>query len=152
MTVFSRTPLAVTAMVAALAIVTSQARAQEDDATEEVTAEDEEAPVGLAVDGVIRSNRGGFAFPDGSRMTGPPSLSLGGPYECAPPAGESRSCVIEERWDLCSLSGMAMSRFNAFVEPSCIVAKRSDGSWSIEVESSGQFVIRCQATCLSLGL
>ena len=150
MTIFSRTPLLIMAMVAAMAIAISPTLAQEDDATEGV-AEEEEAPIGLAVDGVIRSKKGGFAFPDGSRMTGPPTIVLGGPYECAPPDGEPRSCVIEERWDLCTLSGMAMSRFNAFVEPSCTVAKRSDGSWSIEVESSGQFVIRCQATCLRLG-
>ena len=101
MTVFSRTPLVIAAMIAALAIATSQARAQDDDATGEVTAEDEEAPVGLAVDGVIRSNRGGFAFPDGSRMTGPPRLSLGGPYECAPSAGESP--VLRDRGELGSL-------------------------------------------------
>ncbi len=109
------------------------------------------APTGLAVDGIIRSTRGGFAFPNGARMTAPPKLALGGPFECAPAAEESRSCVIAQTWDLCSLSGMAMSRFNAFVEPSCLVVHRGNGSWSIDVEISGQFVIRCQATCLRLG-
>jgi hypothetical protein len=121
-----------------------------EDAQGQATAEDA-APTGLAVDGIIRSTRGGFAFPNGARMIAPPKLALGGPFECAPSAGESRSCAIAETWDLCSLSGMAMSRFNAFVEPSCLVVHRGNGSWSIDVESSGQFVIRCQATCLRLG-
>ena len=47
------------------------------------------APTGLAVDGIIRSTRGGFAFPNGARMTAPPKLALGGPFECAPAAGKA---------------------------------------------------------------
>lgn len=125
--------------------------ATEGQATENAENTEDVAPTGLAVDGIIRSTRGGFAFPNGARMTRPPKLALGGPFECAPGAGESRSCVISDQWDLCSLSGIAMSRFNAFVEPSCVVVSRGDGSWSIDVESSGQFVIRCQAICLRLG-
>lgn len=114
--------------------------------------EDAEAPTGLAVDGIIRSNRGGFAFPDGSRMAGLPRLQAGGPFSCTPSAGENRSCPLPGEWDLCSLSGVAMSRFNAFVETSCDVVDRGGGLWTIEIESSGQFIIRCSANCVKLSV
>lgn len=114
--------------------------------------EDAEAPVGLAVDGIIRSNRGGFAFPDGGRLSAPPRLEAGGPFACEPTAGESKSCPISGNWDFCSLGGVAMSRFNAFVETSCDVVDRGDGSWAINVVSTGQFLIRCSANCLKLGV
>ncbi len=128
-----------------------RAIAQEsDEAGEAEDAEDADVPTGLAVDGVIRSNRGGFAFPDGSRMSALPRIESGGPFSCTPDAGESRSCPLPGEWDICSLSGVAMSRFNAFVETSCDVVDRGGGRWTIDIVSAGQFIIRCSATCLNL--
>lgn len=109
-----------------------------------------QAPAGLSVDGTIRSNRGGFVFPDGSRMSGVPRVETGGPFSCTPAAGETRSCPLPGEWDLCSLSGMEMARFNAFVETSCDVVDRGGGAWAIDIESAGQFVIRCSAYCVKL--
>lgn len=109
-----------------------------------------DVPTGLAVDGVIRSNRGGFAFPDGSRMSALPRLEAGGPFSCTPDAGESRSCPLPGEWDLCALSGVTMSRFNAFVETSCDVMDRGGGRWAIDIVSAGQFIIRCSANCMKL--
>lgn len=123
--------------------------AQEANDAEEA---DADAPTGLAVDGIIRSNKGGFAFPDGSRMPALPRLEAGGPFSCTPAAGENRSCPLPGEWDLCSLSGVAMSRFNAFVETSCDVVDRGDGLWTIDIESSGQFLIRCSANCVKLSV
>lgn len=126
-----------------------QVFAQEAGETEDA---DADAPTGLAVDGIIRSNRGGFAFPDGGRLSAPPRLESGGPFACEPAVGKSRSCPISGDWDLCSLSGFAMSRFNAFIETSCDVVDRGSGSWSIDVVSTGQFVVRCSATCLKMSV
>ncbi len=123
--------------------------AQETSDNEDI---DDDAPTGLAVDGIIRSNRGGFAFPDGTRMPALPRLEAGGPFSCTPPAGENRSCPLPGEWDLCSLSGIAMARFNAFVETSCDVIDRGGGSWTIDVESAGQFIIRCSASCVKLSV
>ncbi len=123
--------------------------AQETGETEDA---DADAPTGLAVDGIIRSNRGGFAFPDGGRMSAAPRLDTGGPFSCEPPAGKSRSCPISGDWDMCSLSGIAMTRFTAFIETSCDVVDRGGGSWSIDVLSTGQFIIRCSANCLKMSV
>jgi hypothetical protein len=120
--------------------------AAQDDSAEQ----DANAPTGLAVDGVIRSNQGGFAFPDGARMSAPPSLESGGPFTCAPAAGESQTCPIAGEWDFCSLGGIAMARFNAFIETSCDVVNRGGGTWAINVVSTGQFVVRCSANCMKL--
>ena len=120
--------------------------AAQDDSGEQ----DADAPTGLAVDGIIRSNRGGFAFPDGARMAAPPTLESGGPFACAPEAGQSQTCPIAGEWDFCSLGGIAMARFNAFVETSCDIVDRGGGTWAINVVSTGQFVVRCSANCLKL--
>lgn len=136
-------------MLGAAAVLASAwpTNAQETEDEEETEAD---VPTGLAVDGVIRSNRGGFAFPDGSRMSVLPRLEAGGPFSCTPDAGESRSCPLPGEWDLCTLSGVAMSRFNAFVETSCDVVDRGGGRWTIDIVSSGQFIIRCSANCMKL--
>ena len=145
---FSRSVLGLGMLGAAALIATDwRANAQESDDAQEQEAE---VPTGLAVDGVIRSNRGGFAFPDGSRMSGLPRLEAGGPFSCTPSAGESRSCPLPGEWDVCSLSGVAMSRFNAFVETSCDVVDRGGGRWTIDIVSAGQFIIRCSANCMKL--
>jgi hypothetical protein len=126
----------------AMTLLGGPARAQEE--------AQEEPSTGFSVEGVIRSTRGGFAFPDGRIMRAPPRLETGGPFECAPPAGESRSCAIGGQWDFCALSAISLSRFNAFVEPRCAVVDRGEGLWSIDVVSTGQFIIRCMASCLRL--
>lgn len=120
-------------------------RAQQDDTTEA-----DEAPIGLSVDGVVRSTRGGFAFPDGEVMSRPPRLALGGPFACEPNPGETSSCPIGGEWDFCGISSIAFARFNPFVEPSCTIVDRGNGLWSIDIVSSGQFVVRCVATCLRM--
>jgi hypothetical protein len=139
--------IAIAAGLAAWLILANGAsvRAQEDEA-----AEAEEAPIGLSVDGVVRSTRGGFAFPDGDVMSGPPRLARGGPFVCEPNPGETRSCAISGEWDFCGLSSIAFARFNPFVEPSCTVVDRGKGQWSIDIVSSGQFVVRCVANCLRM--
>ena len=131
--------------VVAMTLLGGPARPQEE-------APAEEPPTGFTVEGVIRSTSGGFAFPNGRIMRAPPRLDTGGPFECAPPPGESRSCAIGGRWDFCALSAISLSRFNAFVEPRCAVVDRGEGLWSIDVVSTGQFVIRCMATCLRLSV
>ena len=138
-------------LAGAISVLAPNQRAHAQEATE-ADEVDDDAPTGLAVDGIIRSNRGGFAFPDGSRMSGLPRLESGGPFSCTPNPGESRSCPLPGEWDLCALSGVAMSRFNAFIETSCDVVNRGGGAWSIDVVSSGQFVVRCSANCLNLSL
>lgn len=146
--VFSRFVLGLGMFGAAYMVASDwQAKAQEADDAQETEAD---VPTGLSVDGVIRSNSGGFAFPDGTRMSAPPRLETGGPFSCTPDAGESRSCPLPGEWDLCSLSGVAMSRFNAFVETSCDVVDRGAGRWTIDIVSSGQFIIRCSANCMKL--
>ncbi len=102
-----------------------------------VVAQEEEAedqgPVGLSVEGVIRSTEGGIGFPDGRVMRAPPRLASGGPFECAPPAGESRSCAIGDTWDYCGLSSISFAQTDSFAEPRCSVVDRGEGRWSIDV-------------------
>lgn len=117
--------------------------AQEDEAADQ-------APVGFTVEGIIRSTRGGFGFPGGQVMRAPPRLETGGPYECAPPAGESRSCAIGGRWDYCALGSISFSQADPFAEPRCTVVDRGEGLWSIDVVSTRRMVISCMATCFKL--
>ncbi len=119
------------------------AQAQEDEA-------EDEGPVGLSVEGVIRSTEGGIGFPDGRVMRAPPRLATGGPFECAPPAGESRSCAIGGVWDYCSLSSITFGQTDSFAESRCSVVDRGEGRWSIDVVATRKMILTCMATCLRL--
>lgn len=120
--------------------------AQEDEAAAD------QGPVGFTVEGIIRSTRGGIGFPGGQVMRAPPRLETGGPYECAPPAGASRSCAIGGGWDYCALSSISFSQADPFAEPRCTVVDRGEGLWSIDVVSTRRMVISCMATCFKLVL
>jgi len=140
------------AVIGALALCAMLAAASEVRAQQDEGPTTEEAPIGLSVDGVVRSSRGGFAFPGGQVMTSPPRLALGGPFVCEPAPGETSSCGIGGDWDFCALSSISFARFNPFVAPSCTIVDRGDGQWSIDIVSSGQFVVRCTASCLRLSV
>ena len=118
-------------------------------AQDDETAADQ-GPVGFTVEGIIRSTRGGIGFPGGQVMRAPPRLETGGPYECAPPVGESRSCVIGDTWDYCALGSFSFSQINPFAAPRCTVVDRGEGLWSIDVVSNAKEVISCMATCFRL--
>ena len=109
---------------AAIAVMVSLcslgAQAQEDEA-------EDEGPIGLSVEGVIRSTEGGIGFPNGQVMRAPPHLATGGPFECAPPVGESRSCAIGGVWDYCGLSSISFGQTDSFAEPHCSVVDREEG-------------------------
>lgn len=136
------TPIAAAVMIWLATPIASFA--QEDGAAAD------QGPVGFTVEGIIRSTRGGIGFPGGQVMRAPPRLETGGAYECAPPAGESRSCAIGGRWDYCALSSIAFSQADPFAEPRCTVVDRGEGLWSIDVVSTRRMVISCMATCFQL--